>query len=78
MEEQKQNRLRDAEAETGIDVRSIGDPYAPHTSPGLPPDDYMDPYNRASSQEHVPLMANPSPFQRRDFCNDEYEDRIPF
>ena len=45
---------------------------------GPPPDDYTDPYNQVSSQEHVPLVANPSPFQHRDFCDDEYEDHILF
>ena len=78
MEEQKRNRLHNAEAEAGIAICSIGDLYAPHTSPGLPLDDYVDPYNRVSSQEHVPLVANPSPFQCRDFCDDEYEDRKSF
>ena len=63
------------QAEAGIDVRSIGDPYAPYASPGLPPDDYADPSNQASSQAHVPLTANASPFQRSDFYDDEYEDR---
>ena len=63
------------QAEAGIDVHSIGDPYAPYTSPGLPPDDYVDPSNQASSQAHVPLAANASPFQRSDFYDDEYEDR---
>ncbi|KAF8549909.1 hypothetical protein OG21DRAFT_532222, partial [Imleria badia] len=46
VEEQKRNRLRDAEAEAGIDVRSIGDPYA---SPGLPPDNYADPFSQVAS-----------------------------
>ncbi|KAF9231756.1 hypothetical protein BU15DRAFT_82008 [Melanogaster broomeanus] len=36
VEEQKWNRLRDAEAEAGVDVRSIGDPYAPYPSPRIP------------------------------------------
>ena len=78
VEEQKRNRLRDAEAEAGIDVRSIGDPYAPYASPGLPPDDYADPFNQVSSQAHAPLVANASPFQRADFYDDEYEDRKSF
>jgi hypothetical protein len=67
VEEQKRNRFRDAEAEAGIDARSIGDPYAPYASPGLPPDDYADPYNQESSQAHVPLVVNTSPFQHGDF-----------
>ena len=78
VEEQKRNRLRDAEAEAGIDVRSIGDPYAPYASPGLPPDDYADPFNQAASQAHVPLVGNASPFQRGEFYDDEYEDRKSF
>ncbi|KAF8416231.1 P-loop containing nucleoside triphosphate hydrolase protein [Boletus edulis BED1] len=78
VEEQKRNRLRDAEAEAGLDVRSIGNPYAPYTSPGLPPDDYADPYNQVSSQAHVPLVANASPFQRGNLYEDDYEDRKSF
>ncbi|KAF8433780.1 P-loop containing nucleoside triphosphate hydrolase protein [Boletus edulis BED1] len=78
VEEQKRNRLRDAEAEAGLDVRSIGDPYAPYASPGLPPDDYADPYNQVSSQAHVPLVANASPFQRGNLYEDDYEDRKSF
>ncbi|KAG9310142.1 glycosyltransferase family 2 protein [Chiua virens] len=78
VEEQKRNRLRDAEAEAGIDVRSIGDPYAPYASPGLPPDDYADPFNQVASQAHAPLVDNASPFQRGDIYDDEYEDRKSF
>ncbi|KAF8447874.1 P-loop containing nucleoside triphosphate hydrolase protein [Boletus edulis BED1] len=78
VEEQKRNRLRDAEAEAGLDVRSIGDPYAPYASPGLPPDDYADSYNQVSSQAHVPLVANASPFQRGNLYEDDYEDRKSF
>ncbi|KAF8119490.1 P-loop containing nucleoside triphosphate hydrolase protein [Boletus edulis] len=74
----QRNRLRDAEAEAGLDVCSIGDPYAPYASPGLPPDDYADPYNQVSSQAHVPLVANPSPFQRGNLYKDDYEDRKSF
>jgi chitin synthase len=75
VEEQKRNCLRDAEAEASIDVRSIGNPYAPYASPGLPQDDYTDPFNQASSQAHVPLVANA---QHGDFYDDEYEDRKSF
>ncbi|KAH0835778.1 hypothetical protein J3R83DRAFT_9621 [Lanmaoa asiatica] len=78
VEEQKRNRLRDAEAEAGINLRSTGDPYAPYASPGLPPDDYADPFNQVSSQAHVTLVANASPFQRGDLYDDEYEDRKSF
>jgi chitin synthase len=64
-----------AEAEAGINVHSIGNLYAPYAFPGLPQDDYADPFNHASSQAHIPLMANA---QRGDFYNDEYEDRKLF
>ncbi|KAH0836636.1 hypothetical protein J3R83DRAFT_8354 [Lanmaoa asiatica] len=74
----KRNRLRDVEAEAGIDVRSIGDPYAPYASPGLPPDNYTDPFNQASSQAHVPLVAATSPFQHRYLYDNECEDRKLF
>jgi len=69
VEEQKRNCIRDAEAEASIDVRSIGNSYAPYASPGLPQDDYADPFNQASSQAHIPLVANA---QRGDFYDDEY------
>ncbi|KAI9572557.1 hypothetical protein HD554DRAFT_2168266 [Boletus coccyginus] len=52
VEEQKRNCLRNAESEAGIDVHSIGDLYAPYTSPGLLPDDYTDPFNQMSFQAH--------------------------
>ena len=57
MEEQKRNCLHDDEAEASIDVCSIGNPYAPYASPGLPPDDYVDPFNQAAPQAHVPLVG---------------------
>ncbi|KAG6371380.1 P-loop containing nucleoside triphosphate hydrolase protein [Boletus reticuloceps] len=72
--EQKRNCLCDAEAEAGLDVHSIGNPYAPYASPGLPPDDYKDPYNQVFSQAHIPLMANTSPFQHGNLYNNAYED----
>ncbi|KAF9225027.1 glycosyltransferase family 2 protein [Gyrodon lividus] len=80
VEEQKRNRLRDAEAEAGLDVRSISDPYAPYQSPGVAGDDspYADPFNQASSQAHVPLVGNSSPFQRADLYDDEYDERKSF
>ncbi|KAN0088201.1 hypothetical protein V8E55_005258 [Tylopilus felleus] len=55
VEEQKRHCLRDADAEAGIDVRSIVNPDASE-SPGLPSDDYADPFNQASSQ--TPLHSN--------------------
>ncbi|KAG6370506.1 hypothetical protein JVT61DRAFT_11435 [Boletus reticuloceps] len=78
VEEQKRNHLRNAEAEAGLDVCSIGDPYALYASPGLPPDNYADPYNQVSSQAHVPLVANTSPFQCGNLYTDNYEDRKSF
>ncbi|KAG6371429.1 hypothetical protein JVT61DRAFT_9442 [Boletus reticuloceps] len=72
--EQKRNCLHNAEAEAGLDVHSIGDPYAPYASPGLPPDDYKDPYNQVSSQAHIPLVANTSPFQPGNLYDNDYED----
>ncbi|KIJ64935.1 glycosyltransferase family 2 protein [Hydnomerulius pinastri MD-312] len=84
VEEQKRNRLRDAEAEAGLDVRSIGDPYAPYSSPGLAGEDspfsnsYADPFNQATSQAHMPLVNNASPFQRGDHYDDEYDERKSF
>ena len=41
-----------------INVHSTGVSYALYASPHLPPDDYMDPSNQASSQAHIPLVAN--------------------
>ena len=41
-----------------INVHSTGVSYALDASPHLPPDDYMDPSNQASSQAHIPLVAN--------------------
>ncbi|KAF8119292.1 chitin synthase-domain-containing protein [Boletus edulis] len=67
-----------AEAEAGLDVRSIGDLYAPYASPGLPPDDYTDPYNQVSSQAHIPLVVYASPFQRGNLYDDDYEDHKSF
>ena len=56
IEERKQNHLDDVEAEAGINMHSIGDPYALYTCLGLPPNDYADPYSQAASQAHVPLV----------------------
>ncbi|EIW79950.1 glycosyltransferase family 2 protein [Coniophora puteana RWD-64-598 SS2] len=53
-EEQKRNRMRDAEAEAGLDVRSIGDIYAPYASPGGN-HDLTDPF---SSQQNLPLVQH--------------------
>ncbi|KAF9232771.1 P-loop containing nucleoside triphosphate hydrolase protein [Melanogaster broomeanus] len=80
VKEQKRNCLRDAEAEAGVDVHSIGDPYAPYPSPGFPEEDspYADAFNQELSQAHVPLMSNTSPFQCADLYDDEYDERKSF
>lgn len=44
------------------------------TLPGLPPDNYADPYNQAASQAHVPLVSNTCPFQRGELHDDECDD----
>lgn len=79
-EEQRRNRLRDAEAEAGLNPRGIGDPYAPHRSPnedneaGSPywAGGFAEAYN--GSTQALPLVANASPFQRADLYEDEYDE----
>ena len=75
-EEQKRNRIRDAEAEAGLDPRGLNDPYAPYQVPGADsspyPADYADPFN--TSNQQLPLVANASPFQRADMY-DDYDER---
>ncbi|KAJ3510325.1 hypothetical protein NLJ89_g4744 [Agrocybe chaxingu] len=78
VEEQKRNRLRDAEAEAGLDPRGLVDPYAPYRSPNLEQDDawggaYADAYN--GSNQALPLVANASPFQRAEMYDDYDEDK---
>lgn len=79
-EEQKRNRLRDAEAEAGLDPRGLSDPYAPYASQigeDSPWDaGYGDAFN--SSSQALPLVSNAQPFQRADLYDDEYEDRKSF
>ncbi|KAJ8083666.1 hypothetical protein PM082_009542 [Marasmius tenuissimus] len=80
VEEQKRNRLRDAEAEAGLGPRALADPYAPYHSPGLDAaegDDpwaagYGDAFNPSSQQ--LPLVSNASPFIRADQYDDEYDE----
>ncbi|KAF5373421.1 hypothetical protein D9615_009450 [Tricholomella constricta] len=80
VEEQKRNRMRDAEAEAGLNPRGIADPYAPYLTPGLDagelsptPWAYGEPDN--SSNQALPLVANASPFQRADmYDNDDYDE----
>ncbi|KAJ8090581.1 hypothetical protein PM082_018138 [Marasmius tenuissimus] len=83
-EEQKRNRLRDAEAEAGLGPRALADPYAPYHSPYHSPgldaaegDDpwaagYGDAFNPSSQQ--LPLVSNASPFIRADQYDDEYDE----
>ncbi|KAF9817354.1 hypothetical protein IEO21_03495 [Rhodonia placenta] len=74
-EEQKRNRLRDAEAEAGLDPRGIGDPYAPYQTPGAESPyegGYNDPFGQ--SNQALPLVNNAAPFQRADLY-DEYDER---
>ncbi|THH06259.1 hypothetical protein EW145_g4215 [Phellinidium pouzarii] len=81
VEEQKRNRLRDAEAEAGLDVRAGGDPYGPysslhgHGSGGDSPTmgAFNDPFGQ--SNQRLPLVANASPFVRADMYNDDYDGR---
>lgn len=79
VEEQKRNRIRDAEAEAGLDPRGIADPYAPYLSPGLEAPDaspwaggYSDAYN--ASNQALPLVSNASPFQRADLYDDDFDE----
>ncbi|THU93370.1 glycosyltransferase family 2 protein [Dendrothele bispora CBS 962.96] len=78
VEEQKRNRLRDAEAEAGLDPRSLNDPYAPYPHPGAEgePSPWAGSYgdNLNVSSQRLPLVANASPFQRADMYNDEYDE----
>ncbi|KAI0074333.1 glycosyltransferase family 2 protein [Panus rudis PR-1116 ss-1] len=74
-EETKRNKLRDAEAEAGLDPRGIADPYAPYSTPGMESPyegGYNDPFGQ--SNQALPLVAHASPFQRADQY-DDYSDR---
>ncbi|KAG1744846.1 glycosyltransferase family 2 protein [Suillus lakei] len=77
VEEQKRNRIRDAEAEAGLDVRGFGDPYAPYSSPGANNGE-ESPFVNAFSDPALPLVSNASPFQRGDLYDDEYDERKSF
>ncbi|KAI8989101.1 glycosyltransferase family 2 protein [Trametes punicea] len=77
-EELKRNRLRDAEAEAGLDPRNLGDPYAPYHVPGTESPyqaEFGDPFS--SSSQALPLVQHASPFQRADMY-DEYDERKSF
>jgi chitin synthase len=73
-DEQKRNRIREAEAEAGLSPRGVLDPYAPYQTPGDAPsgDPYQDQFGASSPR--LPLVSHASPFQRADMY-DEYEDR---
>ncbi|KAG6887187.1 hypothetical protein C0992_000245 [Termitomyces sp. T32_za158] len=79
VEEQKRNRLRDAEADVGVNSRGISDPYAPYLSQGMAPGEVSPvPWGSYHEQDNasnqaLPLVSNASPFQRADLY-DEYEE----
>ncbi|KAK2462553.1 hypothetical protein APHAL10511_005523 [Amanita phalloides] len=73
VEEQKRNRIRSAEAEAGLDPRSMGDPYGPY--PGSAEGDYGETGAFGASSQHLPLVANASPFQRADLYDEEFDER---
>ena len=78
VEEQKRNRLRDAEAEAGISA--TGDAFSPYSA-GLPSGEntpyitgpYGNPFGQDGSQAALPLVANAQSFQRSDAY--EYDER---
>ncbi|KAF9048289.1 glycosyltransferase family 2 protein [Hymenopellis radicata] len=75
VEEQKRNRMRDAEAEAGLSTQ--GDPYGPYPSPALEPEKpwqagYGEAFN--SSNQNLPLVANASPFQRAAAYDDDFDE----
>ncbi|KAG1764677.1 P-loop containing nucleoside triphosphate hydrolase protein [Suillus placidus] len=74
VEEQKRNRVRDAEAEAGLDVRGFGDPYAPYPSPGANNGE-ESPFINAFLNPALPLVSDAFPFQRADLYDDEYDER---
>ncbi|QRV72518.1 hypothetical protein RhiJN_00532 [Ceratobasidium sp. AG-Ba] len=58
MEEQKQNRLREMEAEAGFEPRAA-DPYAPYPSPGMEPNSpYYGGDTFGQSSQALPLISN--------------------
>ncbi|KAJ7050389.1 glycosyltransferase family 2 protein [Mycena amicta] len=83
VEEQKRNRIREAEIEGGRDPRGVlSDPYAPYPSSPMEADNgpwgggYGDSYN--ASNQALPLVANASPFQRADLYerdDDGYDEQ---
>ncbi|KAL0946000.1 hypothetical protein HGRIS_012276 [Hohenbuehelia grisea] len=77
VEEQKRNRIRDAETAAGVGAMTV-DPYAPYLSPGgdgevTSPFEYGDPFN--PSNQNLPLVGNASPFQRADLYDEDYDEQ---
>ncbi|KAF9078668.1 glycosyltransferase family 2 protein [Rhodocollybia butyracea] len=75
VEEQKRNRLRDAEAEGGLEPRTSSDPYAPYSYPNADGEATWAAghnENYSSLNQELPLVANASPFQRADLYDEEY------
>lgn len=79
VEEQKRNRMKDAEADAGI--TATGDTFSPYNA-GLPSGEntpyitgpYGDPFGQSGSQAALPLVANAQPFQRADMYDyDEHK-----
>ncbi|KAG6826424.1 hypothetical protein H0H92_015837 [Tricholoma furcatifolium] len=78
VEEQKRNRVREAEAEAGLGAQGTSDPYAPYASLGEPGEVSPVPWGGYNDQDNasnqaLPLVANASPFQRADLY-DEYDE----
>ncbi|KAG2336698.1 P-loop containing nucleoside triphosphate hydrolase protein [Suillus weaverae] len=73
VEEQKCHRVRDAEAEAGLDVHGFGDPYAPYPSPGANNGE-ESPFINAFLNPALPLVSDAFPFQRADLYDDEYDE----
>ncbi|KAF7439767.1 hypothetical protein PC9H_000103 [Pleurotus ostreatus] len=79
VEEQKRNRIKDAEAGAGLTAGGIGDPYGPYGSPSGEGDvspwagGYSDPFN--PSTQALPLVSNASPFQRADMYDDDADEQ---
>ena len=63
VEEQKRNRIRDEEAEAGLDPRGLDDPYAPYRIPNddLEPSPWGNGYQEAfnNSNQALPLVSVP-------------------
>jgi chitin synthase len=77
-EEQKRNRLRNMEAEAGLNA-GTSDPFAPYSmsTDNITPmaANYADPFGQSNQQ--LPLVANAAPFQRADLYED-FDERKSF